>query len=432
MSQKVTIFWFRRDFRIQDNASLYYALEDEFPVQPVFIFDTNILDKLNDKADARVTFIHDEVMRLSQEFKERGVAMDVRYGDPLEVWKTLSADYDIGRVYANRDYEPYARNRDKGVYEYLEAQGIKFIARKDHLIFEKEEVLKGDGSPYKVYTPYSKLWKTKMTDYFLKPYPSEDIAHWHSAGEQPVISLEEMGFERSSIKVPSREVNEKILNNYHLDRDTPSVRGTSRLSVHLRFGTISIRQLARKAYALNEKYLNELIWRDFYAMILWHFPKVVERNFSSKYDGVMWRNNEAEFEKWCKGKTGYPIVDAGMRELNTTGFMHNRVRMITASFLTKHLLVDWRWGEAYFAEKLLDFDLASNNGGWQWAAGTGVDAQPYFRVFNPTSQLEKFDKELRYVRKWVPEFQDIHYKPMVDHKMARQRAIDTYKEGLMV
>ena len=394
MSQKVTIFWFRRDFRIQDNASLYYALEDEFPVQPVFIFDTNILDKLNDKADARVTFIHDEVMRLSQEFKERGVAMDVRYGDPLEVWKTLSADYDIGRVYANRDYEPYARNRDKGVYEYLEAQGIKFIARKDHLIFEKEEVLKGDGSPYKVYTPYSKLWKTKMTDYFLKPYPSEDIAHWHSAGEQPVISLEEMGFERSSIKVPSREVNEKILNNYHLDRDTPSVRGTSRLSVHLRFGTISIRQLARKAYALNEKYLNELIWRDFYAMILWHFPKVVERNFSSKYDGVMWRNNEAEFEKWCKGKTGYPIVDAGMRELNTTGFMHNRVRMITASFLTKHLLVDWRWGEAYFAEKLLDFDLASNNGGWQWAAGTGVDAQPYFRVFNPTSQLDKFDNEL--------------------------------------
>ncbi|MEL7145299.1 MAG: deoxyribodipyrimidine photo-lyase, partial [Bacteroidota bacterium] len=314
MSQKVTVFWFRRDFRIADNASLYYALKDEFPVQPVFIFDTNILDKLNDKKDARVTFIHDEVTRLSEEFKDRGVGMEVRYGDPLKVWKQLVEDYDVGKVYANRDYEPYARSRDKSIYEFLEGKGIQFAARKDHLIFEKDEVLKNDGTPYRVYTPYSKLWKSTMKDYYLKSYPSSEIDHWHQGEEGQVISLEEMGFERSDIKVPSREVNEEIINNYHEDRDTPAIRGTSRLSVHLRFGTISIRQLARKAYDLNEKYLNELIWRDFYAMILWHYPKVVDRNFSSKYDGIDWRNNEEEFDKWCKGKTGYPIVDAGMRE----------------------------------------------------------------------------------------------------------------------
>lgn len=431
MENKVTLFWFRRDLRIEDNAALYYALKDEYPVQPVFIFDRDILDKLEDKDDARVTFIHGEIERLSKEFKERGVNLDVRYGIPEQVWKDLSDDYNIGRLYANKDYEPYARKRDQSVYEFFEEKGARFVAKKDQVIFEKNEILKADGTPYKVYTPYSKLWKKTLTDYALKPYPSEQVDNWYQSESQQVIPLSEMGFEPSKIEFPDRVLDKSIVEEYHEKRDLPSVRGTSRLSVHLRFGTISIRKLANDALALNEKYLNELIWRDFYASILWHFPDVVEHNFNRKYDGVQWRDNEDDFKKWCEGNTGYPIVDAGMRELNATGFMHNRVRMITASFLTKHLLLDWRWGEAYFARKLLDFDLASNNGGWQWAAGTGVDAQPYFRVFNPTAQMEKFDKKLRYVRKWVPEFQNFEYKPMVDHKMARQRAIDTYKEGIV-
>lgn len=430
MKNKVTLFWFRRDLRIEDNAALYYALKDEFPVQPVFIFDRKILDKLEDKDDARVTFIHNEIERLSGELKERGVNLDVRYGTPEQIWKDLSEDYDIGRLYANKDYEPYARERDKSVYEFLQEKGIKFVAKKDQVIFEKDEVLKSDGTPYRVYTPYSKLWKETLDDYQLKPYPSENINNWHQSDSKQVISLEEMGFERSGIDFPDRELDKSVVEAYHDKRDIPAVRGTSRISVHLRFGTVSIRKLAKDAMALNEKYLNELIWRDFYAAILWHFPDVVDHNFNRKYDGVQWRDSEEDFKKWSDGNTGYPIVDAGMRELNSTGFMHNRVRMITASFLTKHLLIDWKWGEAYFARKLLDFDLASNNGGWQWAAGTGVDAQPYFRVFNPTAQMEKFDKDRKYVRKWVPEFQSADYKPMVDHKMARQRAIDTYKEGI--
>ena len=430
MKNKVTLFWFRRDLRIEDNAALYYALKDEFPVQPVFIFDRKILDKLEDKDDARVTFIHNEIERLSGELKERGVNLDVRYGTPEQIWKDLSEDYNIGRLYANKDYEPYARERDKSVYEFLQEKGIKFVAKKDQVIFEKDEVLKSDGTPYRVYTPYSKLWKETLDDYQLKPYPSENINNWHQSDSKQVISLEEMGFERSGIDFPDRELDKSVVEAYHDKRDIPAVRGTSGMSVHLRFGTVSIRKLAKDAMALNEKYLNELIWRDFYAAILWHFPDVVDHNFNRKYDGVQWRDSEEDFKKWSDGNTGYPIVDAGMRELNSTGFMHNRVRMITASFLTKHLLIDWKWGETYFARKLLDFDLASNNGGWQWAAGTGVDAQPYFRVFNPTSQMEKFDKDRKYVRKWVPEFQSADYKPMVDHKMARQRAIDTYKEGI--
>lgn len=430
MKEKITLFWFRRDLRIEDNASLYYALKDEFPVQPVFIFDTEILDKLEDKKDARVTFIHREIKRLSEEFAKREVNLDVRYGKPVDVWKQLTEDYNIGRLYANRDYEPYARERDKAVFDFFESRDVKFIARKDQVIFEKDEVLKSDGTPYRVYTPYSKIWKEKLDDDAIKPYPSDNIDNWFKSETKKTISLKEMGFEPSEIDFPKRKLDKDIVENYHEKRDLPAVRGTSRMSVHLRFGTVSIRKLVRESMNLNEKYLNELIWRDFYAAILWHFPDVVEHNFSRKYDGVEWRNNEEEFQKWCDGKTGYPIVDAGMRELNKTGFMHNRVRMVTASFLTKHLLIDWTWGEAYFAQKLLDFDLASNNGGWQWAAGTGVDAQPYFRVFNPTSQMEKFDKDRKYIRKWVPEFQSSGYKPMVDHKMARERAISTYKKGI--
>lgn len=432
MSQsKVSIFWFRRDLRISDNCGLFHALSAELPVQPVFIFDKDILDKLNDPKDARVHFIHQELHRLQGLMKERGATLDVRVGKPLEVWKQLAEDYNIGRVYANKDYEPYARERDKAVYDWLGDQGITFKAKKDHVIFEKGDVLKADRDPYVVYTPYSKLWKQKLGADHLEAYPSESTNNWHQAEAKPIPKLASFGFKETSIPIPSRVPDLKIIKTYHDTRDLPAVEGTSRLGIHLRFGTISLRDLVKRTKNVNVKYLNELIWRDFYQAILWHFPQVVKHNFSRKYDAIAWRNDEKEFEKWCQGKTGYPIVDAGMRELNETGYMHNRVRMIVASFLTKHLLIHWSWGEAYFAEKLLDFELASNNGGWQWAAGTGVDAAPYFRIFNPYTQTEKFDPKLQYVKHWVPELGSKDYpEAIVDHKMARERAIATYKEGL--
>lgn len=428
---KVSIFWFRRDLRLEDNHSLFHALSAEFPVQPIFIFDQHILQKLNNRKDARVHFIHQELHRLQQQLQDRGTSLDVRVGSPLEVWKQLIEDYDIGRVYANKDYEPYARERDKAVYNLLSENGITFKAKKDHVIFEKSEVVKSDGKPYTVYTPYSKQWKQRLAAEHLREYDSTNTQHWHQVPAKDIPELTSFGFKPSDIPLPDRITDIKVIGAYHDTRDFPAIRGTSRLGLHLRFGTISLRQLVRQTQNVNVKYLNELIWRDFYQSILWHFPEVVSHNFSRKYDGIRWRNDEHEFKKWCEGYTGYPIVDAGMRELNTTGYMHNRVRMIVASFLTKHLLIHWSWGEAYFAEKLLDFELASNNGGWQWAAGTGVDAAPYFRVFNPYIQTEKFDPELKYIRKWVPEFQSPKYsKPMVDHKLARERAIATYKEGI--
>ncbi|NQZ77747.1 MAG: deoxyribodipyrimidine photo-lyase [Ekhidna sp.] len=432
MSNKsqVTIFWFRRDFRLEDNRSLFHAHQEQYPVQPVFIYDTAILDELPRK-DARVEFIHQEVTRLQKEVSSQGSTMDVRIGKPLEIWKKLLDDYDIKAVWANKDYEPYARERDKKIYDLLSAHNIDFKAKKDHVIFEKSEIVKDNGDPYVVYTPYSKLWKKRLEEEHLKHFKSEEASNWHQSPSKQIPTLKEVGFEPTEIKFPARKLDEKVVGKYDETRDIPAVKGTSRMSLHLRFGTVSIRALARRAKSLNEKYLNELIWRDFYQAILWHFPHVVDSNFNRKYDGVIWRNNEAEFSKWKKGKTGYPIVDAGMRELNETGFMHNRVRMIVASFLTKHLLVDWRWGEAYFAEKLLDYELASNNGGWQWAAGTGVDAQPYFRIFNPYSQTDKFDKDRKYINRWVAEIDTKYYPdPMVDHKMARERCLDAYKSAL--
>ncbi len=299
---------------------------------------------------------------------------------------------------------------------------------------------KADGLPYTVFTPYSKKWRKKLESEvdekgaftYFKSYPNEDYFHnFHQTTPLPNISLEDMKFQPTEIPIPSKTVAQKVISKYSELRNFPAIQGTSRLGIHFRFGTISIREKARKANKLNQTYLNELIWRDFYAQILANFPHVVGHPFRKKYDYIEWRNDEADFKKWCDGQTGYPIVDAGMRELNATGFMHNRVRMITASFLTKHLLIDWRWGEAYFAEKLLDFDLASNSGGWQWAAGCGTDAAPYFRIFNPTSQQKKFDKNYKYIEKWVPEFGTPRYaQPMVDHKMARERCLETYKAGL--
>lgn len=427
---QVTLFWFRRDLRLNDNRGLYHAHQEKYPVQPVFIFDTNILDELP-KKDARVEFIHQEIMRLQDEVGKHGGTMDVRVGKPIEIWKKLLEDYDVKVVWTNRDYEPYARERDEEVYDFLKEKDIEFKAKKDHVIFEKDEIVKDNGDPYVVYTPYSKLWKKTLTGGHLSSFQSEAETHWNPSSVLEIPTLETLGFEPAGIQFPSRELDEKVVDKYDETRDLPAIKGTSRMSIHLRFGTVSIRALVRRANALNEKYLNELIWRDFYQAILWHFPHVVDTNFNRKYDEVKWRNNEGEFEKWKKGKTGYPIVDAGMRELNQTGFMHNRVRMIVASFLTKHLLIDWRWGEAYFAEKLLDYELASNNGGWQWAAGTGVDAQPYFRIFNPYSQTEKFDKDRKYINKWIPEIDTQYYPdPIVDHKEARERCLGAFKEAL--
>jgi len=445
---KVNIFWFRRDLRLQDNAGLYHALKGDHPVLPLFIFDTNILDQLEDRNDARVGFLQKTLSELSEALKSLGSSIVIRHGAPQDIWQALLHEFDIQAVYTNRDYEPYAVKRDTAIQQLLQSRNIPFHTYKDHVLFEKQEVVKDDGLPYTVFTPYSRKWRTVLqskmdqlipengevtaVSFYLKPYPNEAyFSNFFQTPPSPVPTLRELGFEPSAIEIPSKVVSRSVIKHYDQTRDIPGIPGTSKLGIHFRFGTISIREKALRAAELNETYLNELIWRDFYSMILWHFPHVATRAFKPAYDQIEWRQDEADFQQWCAGKTGYPLVDAGMRELNATGFMHNRVRMVTASFLTKHLLLDWRWGEAYFAKKLLDFDLASNNGGWQWAAGSGTDAAPYFRVFNPTAQQEKFDKALKYIKQWVPEYGTSAYpQPMVDHKMARERCLKVYKEGL--
>lgn len=432
MKPSVTIFWFRRDLRLHDNAGLYHALKRGRRVQPVFIFDKNILDELEDKSDARVQFIYDALLKLQSTLLAMGATLNVRFGTPKEVFSDLLNDYEINSVFTNHDYEPYARKRDEEIKILLDKNGVAFYTYKDQVIFEKAEVLKDDGKPYTVFTPYSRRWKSLVNDFYCRSFPTEKyFKNFYKQEALPVIPLETIGFTPVKNVFPSKKWNDETIKHYKEQRDIPSIQGTTRLSVHLRFGTISIRELAREAGAINETFLNELVWRDFYQMILWHFPNVVAQSFKPEYDAINWRNNEKEFEAWCKGQTGYPIVDAGMRELNETGYMHNRVRMIVASFLTKHLLIDWRWGEAYFAKKLLDYDLAANNGGWQWAAGSGCDAAPYFRVFNPYLQTQKFDPELKYIRKWVPEFEELTYlPPIVEHDFARKRCLQAYALAL--
>lgn len=433
MSKPIAVFWHRRDLRLEDNAGLYHALKSGLPVLPLFIFDTQILDKLADKKDKRVQFIHHHVGLLKRQLADLASDMEVCYGDPLFIWNQLTTSYNIKQVFTNHDYEPYGIQRDALIKELLFKKGIAFNTYKDPCIFERGEVTKDDGLPYTVFTPYSKKWKAKLNDYYLKAYPTEKYFSNFFKTEKPaqLISLEQMGFEQTTIQFPSIQVAQGIISNYTQNRNFPAIAGTSKLGVHFRFGTISIREKARKALKLNDTFLNELIWRDFYMMILFHFPHVAKGSFRKEYDTIQWRNNESEFEAWCTGRTGYPIVDAGMRELNETGFMHNRVRMIVASFLTKHLLIDWRWGEAYFAEKLLDFDLSANNGGWQWAAGCGTDAAPYFRVFNPYLQTDKFDKDQVYIKHWIPELNTSSYpNPIVDHVEARLRCLAVYKKAL--
>lgn len=428
IDSSTTVFWFRRDLRLQDNAALYRALNGNKGVVCLFIFDTTILNKLEDKTDARVEFILEALTNLQTQLVELGSSMVVFHGNPIDIYTSINPK----AVYANHDYEPYAQQRDEAVKKILEQKGATFLTFKDQVIFEKDEVVKDDGKPYTVFTPYSRKWKSRLKPFYLKSYPTEK--YFNSLKKLKPVALPmlgEIGFESAGILFPERVIKQSVIEKYDQQRNFPAIAGTTKLSVHLRFGTVSIRKLAQVALKKNEAWLNELIWRDFYHMILWHFPQVETKAFKPAYDAIEWRNDANEFKSWCEGSTGYPIVDAGMRELNTTGFMHNRVRMIVASFLTKHLLIDWRWGEAYFAKKLLDFDLAANNGGWQWAAGSGCDAAPYFRVFNPELQTEKFDPEFKYIKKWVPEIGTLKYpKPIVDHKFARDRVLKVYKAAL--
>ncbi len=426
----VNIFWFRRDMRLHDNVGLYQALQKNKPVIPVFIFDTDILDHL-ETYDSRVHFIHDTVQALQKELKQVGSSLCVYNGTPMDAFKKLCEDFSIEEVFINRDYEPYARNRDQQLLDFFNEKGIGFKGAKDQVIFEKKEIVKDDQSPYVVYSPYGKKWNKVFYQNGLTHYPSENLKNnFIKTDAWPIPKLADMGFKPTNVPFPNKNIDDDIIKNYHQNRNFPSVNGTSRLSVHLRFGTVSIRNLAEKAARLNSTFLNELTWRDFYQMILWHFPRVVHESFKKEFDAIPWRNDEKDFQKWCEGKTGYPMVDAGMRQLNTIGYMHNRLRMVTASFLTKHLLIDWRWGEAYFGKQLLDYELASNNGGWQWAAGSGVDAAPYFRIFNPQRQIERFDPEYKFIRHWVPEFGTPEYPPpMVEHKWARNRALETFKSA---
>ena len=433
--QQVSIFWFRRDLRLDDNLGFLQALKSDYNVLPLFIFDSEILDELP-KDDARVTFIYERLQKMRKQLQdEYGSSLALFYGKPIEIWNQILEDYSVAEVYTNHDYEPYARQRDEQIENLLKKYNIRLKTYKDQVIFEKSEVVKGDGDPYIVYTPYKNKWKEhfseekNLTIYYTNDYLKNLLQN----SRLPNLELGEMGFKTASLKVPDYTVTPTLIQDYEGTRNFPAITGgTSRLGPHLRFGTVSVRKMMKKAIAeKNEVFWNELIWREFFMQILWHYPETVNNAFKPKYDRIKWRNNEEEFEKWKNGETGFALVDAGMRQLNTTGFMHNRVRMLTASFLCKHLLIDWRWGEAYFAEKLLDYEQSSNVGNWQWAAGSGVDAAPYFRIFNPMTQVDKFDKDKTYIKEFVAEYDSDKYpEKMVDHKEARERCLRTYKEAV--
>lgn len=432
MKQKTIIFWFRRDLRLYDNHGLFKALKQELPVLPVFIFDTHFIKRIVSKSDARVTFVHTQVQNLKQELEKQGSSLKVFHDTAKGAFTELLNEFEVTSVYANKEYEPYTRQRDEKINQLLQSRGIGFFLFKDHVVMEEDEVLNSSGGPYTVFTPYSRKWKKNLFENPLASFDSEKLQEkFLKIHSLHMPSLEDIGFIKSFVSILPPEIPEDIIRNYAITRDFPSVHGTTRLGIHLRYGTISIRELVSKAVSFSDVFLNELIWRDFFSSILWHFPWVSERSFKVKYDDIQWRNNEQEFERWCNGETGFAMVDAGMRELSATGFMHNRLRMITAGFLTKHLLIDWRWGETWFAEKLLDYELSSNNGNWQWAAGSGCDAVPWFRIFNPEIQQKKFDPKEEYIRKWVPEWGTLGYPaPMVDHKMARERALQVYQKAL--
>lgn len=433
MQQPINIFWFRRDLRLDDNVGLYHALQSDQPVLPVFIFDVDILDNLPED-DARLTFIYKTLQSINQTLEnDYGSSLAMFHGKPMAVFNQLAQNYSIKSVFTNHDYEPYATQRDQEIKTFLASKSIGFKTFKDQVIFEKNEIVKSDGTPYVVYTPYMKQWKSVFKTTELKTFDSKSLlSNFVKNTSLPSVNLNSMGFKTSSQYIEPYTVTPNLIKNYEAIRNFPAKDSTSRLGPHLRFGTVSIRNIVKQATAeQNEIFWQELIWREFFMQILWHFPHTATESFKPQYDRIVWRNNEQEFKAWCEGKTGYPLVDAGMRQLNETGFMHNRVRMLVGSFLCKHLLIDWRWGEAYFAEKLHDYEMASNIGNWQWVAGCGVDAAPYFRIFNPTTQIEKFDKGLDYIKQWVPDFQELTYPtPIVDHKFARERCLETYKTAL--
>ena len=426
---KINIFWFRRDLRIEDNTALGRAMSSDLPVLPVFIFDTNITDELP-ADDPRIGFIHERLSDIDKNLRKSGSSLYVLKGNPEEKWKELVASLDVNAVYINKDYEPYAAMRDKEIEELLKKRGIGLFRFKDQVIFEEEEILKPDNKPYTIFTPYkNRLLKVLNEDIsVIIPIKVKESNNFFNCS-YAFPALQETGFRKSSIRV--RPYDLSVIPDYHKYRNIPSADKTSYLSPHLRFGTVSIRNLVKTALVQNMSFLNELVWREFFMQILFHYPNVVTDNFRQVYDDIRWRNDEKEFQRWCIGETGYQIVDAGMRQLNLTGYMHNRVRMITAGFLCKHLLIDWRWGEAYFARKLLDYELSSNNGNWQWAAGTGCDAAPYFRIFNPATQQKKFDPGKEYIRKWIDNSDLPGYpEKMVDHEFSRQRALTVYKAGI--
>jgi deoxyribodipyrimidine photo-lyase len=432
MQDKISIFWFRRDLRLEDNVGFHSALKSEYPVFPIFIFDPEILDKLP-KEDARVSFIYEHLQKIRKELQLHDSSLAIYHGSPIKIFQYLVKEYDIQEVFTNHDYEPYARQRDAEISEFLKGEDIMFQTYKDQVIFERNEVVKKDGDPYLVYTPYMKVWKQQFNELELSHYPTKKyFSNLVKHSRLPNLDLSDISFERSRIEIPDYDISPSLIQEYESKRNYPAQDATSHIGPHLRFGTVSIREVVKKAFQdKNETFWQELIWREFFMQILYHYPETVTQSFKKKYDRIEWRNNEEEFEKWKSGTTGYPLVDAGMRQLNETGFMHNRVRMLVGSFLCKHLLIDWRWGEAYFAEKLLDYEMSSNIGNWQWVAGSGVDATPYFRIFNPTTQIDKFDKDRKYIKTWVKEYDTKDYpEKMVDHKEARERALSTYKRAV--
>ena len=431
MRDNLVIFWFRRDLRLKDNVGLFHALNENNKVLPIFIYDKNTLDKLN-KSDHRLDFIEHSLKKLNDLLKKNDKSISIYYGKPVKVFSELIKKYNVSKVYSNKDYTPYSIKRDKKVEELLKVNNIDFNSFKDHVLFEKFEIVKNDNTPYKVYTPFSRKWLIKMSENKIDFFNSEKYIYKFFNERGKFLTLKEIGFDKSKLNPLVLNLSSDTINNYEKTRNFPSVNGTSKIGIHLRFGTISTREMITKAEASkNKTFLKELVWREFFQQILFHYPHTLNKSFKPKYDRIEWLNNENQFKKWCSGQTGYPLVDAGMRELNQTGFMHNRVRMLVGSFLCKHLLIDWRWGEAYFAEKLYDYETASNVGNWQWVAGCGVDASPYFRIFNPHEQIKKFDKNLIYTKKWVPEFDSNQYvDPIVIHKQARERCLLTYKKAL--
>jgi deoxyribodipyrimidine photo-lyase len=431
--EKYTLFWFRRDLRIADNHGLFKALTGKNKVIPIFIFDKNILEKLP-KSDARLEFILLALGAIDSAMKRNRCSLGMYHGAPEAIFKKVIQNWPIEKVICNEDYEPYARERDASIKSLLQEHNILFETYKDQVIFEKDEIVKDNGTPYKVYTPYSKKWLYQFSQTPSNRYSSEKHLNQLAELSLPNLSLEELGFTSSGMQLPEFVFNNQIISAYEDTRNFPAIDRTTRIGTHLRFGTLSIREIVKEASAIkNPTFLKELIWREFFMQILWHYPETKTKSFKPQYDRIAWRNDPVEFEKWCQGATGYPLVDAGMRQLNQTGFMHNRVRMLVGSFLCKHLLIDWRLGEAFFAEKLFDYEMSSNVGNWQWVAGCGVDAAPYFRIFNPSEQIKKFDKEHHYIKKWVPEYQELNYPPpLVDHKFARERCLITYKSALNV